>query len=563
MRTAMESLAVKIRCGILAALVFSGSVQGEAQVPAMGVTPEAAADSFSAGAQVPDPADGLNPRMVTSAEADSGSFAITGDPLPGVRFTPMPILLLPEQRQPAISEVLIGEDDRLRRVSRFAVTTGPGGDILFTTGARDTNDLYARMGYDAGGRGGALRVTHWSSDEHTRTNRAPLAGDFGLMGYGRSPQGEITLDIGYARQRENGGGPDRPDDRSLDRYRGNAAFRTGMFENWEVRGNAGFVRGVYRDVVYENENRDLLLAGSVEAVRAMGGGELRASAAVDRYELEGLDGYLASGGAHRSWLFGNTAGVSAGALVAMSAMPGGATRLRAYPNLSLDVLLTPRLTFRAAFRPRTEAHTFGDLYDQNGLIGITAPVLYEHFSSDLDAELGFRFGSLTVGLGGSYRESAHAPVFTRIRLGREEYFDIVGGAELTRSAMTLRAAYHPSPAWHVEGEWTANRASWNYSGDVPYIPVMEAAFTGTYTPGQAWTFQAQAHFSGKHAVELNSAETEASFLLIDLGAERVLVRDSISLFMELRNITDADGSWWSGNYRIPGIGFYMGAKTHY
>ena len=136
------------------------------------------------------------------------------------------------------------------------------------------------------------------------------------------------------------------------------------------------------------------------------------------------------------------------------------------------------------------------------------------------------------------------------------------GAELTVSSVTLSASYDPG-VWSVGGRLTTKSASWNYSGDVPYIPDMEVAVEAGWTVLDVWRLRGSAHLYGKHHVERGSTDTEDSFLVVDVGVDRDLWLDYVSAFIDLRNLTDAEGSWWSEEYRVPGIGLYAGVHAHY
>ena len=497
---------------------------------------------------------------------DTRVFSITGERSSTVFFTPLALTIPEEQRSVRESRGLISNDERTNRRTVFSVTRGPDIDIEYTGGAMKTNDLYAKTGWAGESGGGTVGFTHWSGEANTPENLAPTAQDIDAAFYRHTYFGDLTIGAGYTSQ--SGDAPSstlRPDNRELTRFRGEAALATGLGSRWSARGRARFTGGTYTNLVTENENDETSVAGGGNITGAMLGGAVTLRVDTDYYSLEDASGSSLTAGGTCSWLIGKAIGFTAGALVSTFAMPSEDTEVRVYPQAALDIRMTPRFYLRASYEPRLVTHTFGDIYDANGMVTLATPLLYEDRSSAVAGEIGFGLpADLSVSAGWSRSVSDNMPVYTRTTMaGGGEFYDIVPGAEVTLSTVSVAGSYHPGGSLEVDGEFRSQEASWNLSGDVPFIPDMEGTVTGSYRLGNVWKCVARGHFYGEHFVETDSTDTEDSFFVIDLGVERSLFRGSTTLSLDLRNLTDQDGAWWSGNYRIPGFGLYFGIRTHY
>ena len=98
---------------------------------------------------------------------------------------------------------------------------------------------------------------------------------------------------------------------------------------------------------------------------------------------------------------------------------------------------------------------------------------------------------------------------------------------------------------------------------MPYIPNIEALIDGYWIFFRFWKLRTSLHYYGKHYIETNSDDTEDVFLTIDLGVDRELWKEYLSLYLDIRNITNEKGSWWTEPYEIPGAGLYLGIRAHY
>ena len=156
-------------------------------------------------------------------------------------------------------------------------------------------------------------------------------------------------------------------------------------------------------------------------------------------------------------------------------------------------------------------------------------------------------------------KAKHPPVYNR----SGDFFDVVQDAEIELSGFRLTTKYNRNDILEVNGLINLNKVTWNFSGHAPYIPSIEAYLDGYFIPRRFWKLRASLQFTGKHYVEINKDDIEDSFVTIDLGVDRELLKQYISMYLDLRNITNSKGSWWTDTYQIPGIGLYIGIKAHY
>ena len=114
----------------------------------------------------------------------------------------------------------------------------------------------------------------------------------------------------------------------------------------------------------------------------------------------------------------------------------------------------------------------------------------------------------------------------------------------------------------LTSELTINNATWNMSGEVPYIPVGEAFVSGYFLPYRLWTVRGSLNYMNKHYVETGLDDAVDWFVTMNCGVERELWK-YYRLYIYLRNITNFKRSWWTSQYKIPGIGLYAGLKMEY
>jgi hypothetical protein len=110
----------------------------------------------------------------------------------------------------------------------------------------------------------------------------------------------------------------------------------------------------------------------------------------------------------------------------------------------------------------------------------------------------------------------------------------------------------------LDGLLTVRDASTADGDDVPYVPAFEASVRGTIATWRSWTIRGTLNVVGEHP-SWRGAGKEDGFLTIGCGVEREFF-DFISVYFDLRNLTNAEGTWWTSRYEIPGAGMYGGLK---
>lgn len=102
--------------------------------------------------------------------------------------------------------------------------------------------------------------------------------------------------------------------------------------------------------------------------------------------------------------------------------------------------------------------------------------------------------------------------------------------------------------------------SWNLGGDVPYMPAFKSIIDGYVMPGGKWKLTGRMSVFGEHYVAAGSNKTVDGFMTLDCGVERAVLR-SLAAYVEIHNITNAEGAWWTSQYQIPGTGLFAGIRA--
>ena len=170
-----------------------------------------------------------------------------------------------------------------------------------------------------------------------------------------------------------------------------------------------------------------------------------------------------------------------------------------------------------------------------------------------------------ISLGLFFNRSDRALVFNRAG----NYFDTVAGASVEVTGLRLRTSYHREDSWGFDGELYINDAKCTYpvsgvekTGDAPYIPGIKSMIKGYLVPARKWLLHGTVNIVGSHTVQTGSTDEVDPFLTVDCSVERELMK-YLSVYVDVRNITNSDGAWWTNQYRIPGTGLYGGFKVHY
>ena len=448
----------------------------------------------------------------------------------------------------------------MRRGDSLEVRRGFHAAAEGVFGTRTPADLALFASYDEEDRAATLRFSSRSRKENTPSNLAPSVREADGSGYYDSPYGDIAFNLGMRSEREEVfSGRFRSRDRTMERFTSDIGVRTVPFASWDLRGRIAMSGGRYRDAEREtrrgelNVDGDATLSGVIEEVTVA----VKSHASYMRLGAE--SGSLFSIGGSGELLPLDELGIRAGLMFYVSAMPGMDARVRVYPEVSADWMISPRTFAKLAFKPRVIGRSFGDIYGLNGLTTTDVSLLYEDRKLDLTADYGIHVRpDLTCTAGVFVTRSADAPVFS----STGELFEIVPEARVTTSGVNLGAEY-TQPRWGADCRFTTRNTSWNYSGDVPYSPSVELEANGRMIPGKSWLVRGTARYSGEHFIALDSDVIEKGFLTLDAGVEREFPMYHLRATLEIHNLLNSRGSWWTDEYRIPGIGLYAGLTARY
>ncbi|HDY88753.1 MAG TPA: hypothetical protein ENH82_11670 [bacterium] len=501
---------------------------------------------------------------------DTRVFSITGDKISTVKFIPLALTLPEEKRTRVASEGIIDESERIRREEAFYVTRGINSGLEYTLGTHNTNNLFGKVSFDSGKTGVSLHLINRLAEENTLNNMAPLSQEFEAVGYYQASFADIAMDFGLLNGDDDGLSSNfRPGNQEINLYRMGITLNSLKYKNWNIKGMFSFKGGTFKNFVIDDkiDDRDeSVFDGGISASGKIYDISLIINTSGEYIELGDSNGSLFSTGIMGEWLFMNALGIKAGADFHAFAMPDEDTKKKVYPVLNMDLALTSHAFVKLNYKPGVKTYSFRDIYDDNGLVTINTPMLFEERDVDFDGEIGIRFHqNLTASAGGFVIETKRPPVYTR----SGDFFDVVNDAEINISGYSLKSRYNKNNIVELEGIFKINNASWNFTGEVPYIPDIEARLGGYMIPRKFWKIRASMQFYGEHYVEkyskdvINSDEVEDSFLTIDIGVDRELWKKYISMYMDLRNITNSKGSWWTDKYKIPGIGIYLGVRAHY
>jgi len=472
-----------------------------------------------------------------------------------------------EKRNIESSEGLIRENERLLRKESFQVIKGFYSQLDYFFGVHTTNNVFGKASFDSGNMAATVRFLNRSSKENTPDNTALLSQEIEAVGYYDTSDANYSLALGFSREDDDALNRNlRPGSHEVNRYRAVVTIKPSIYETWNPAGQFSMKGGTFMN--YEKptaintliDKDELVFDGGFSVSRNSNNFIATGRATIEYIKLGGDSGTLISTGITGDWLFMNILGIRAGTDFYTFAMPAENTKVKVYPKLNIDWAITPDIFVKLNYKPGIITHSFSDIYDNNGLVTIKTPMLFEDRKVDFDGEFGFRLRSgLSTSLGGFFMKAKRPPVFSR----SGNFFDVVQDAEIELSGFRLSASYNRNDRWEVNGLINFNKVTWNFSGHVPYIPSIETHINGYFIPYKFWKLRASLQFNGEHHVEINKDDRADSFLTIDLGVDRVLWKQYISMYLDLRNITNSKGSWWTDTYQIPKIGLYIGIKAHY
>jgi len=492
---------------------------------------------------------------------DTRAFSIVGDRQSTVDFSPERLELPMETRSVHTSLGLLPDDVVLRRGEALGKRDGIFAFLEGVIGSRTLADIDLGASYDADDRAATVKIHSRSRSENTPTNLAPSVRGFDTRGYFDTPYGNYSFDVNILGESENSpSGHFRDRNRDMERYSGNLRTWTEPFKGWELQAGASIHGGKYRDYEFPFDRGEFGLEGSASLTGTFDEVTVIASADIDQSKFGSESGSKVSFGANGLWLPMDGLGVKGGLRFYASAMPGYSANLRVYPEAALDWVFSPDMYVRLEIHPRVIGRSFFDLYQRNGLITPDVPLLYEDRRFDISAEYGIEIESgvhFTAGFFGWRGD--HAPAFSR----KGDLFEIVPNSRLTVSGLRFGARFNRYSRWELSSLLAVQNAAWNHPGKAPYMPSFELKASGKYIPKNPWTIYSTLQLAGKHYTEMGTDASAKAFMTVDAGVEREVVRRYADMYAEIKNLLNSSGAWWTEDYRIPGIGLYIGIRARY
>lgn len=492
---------------------------------------------------------------------DTSKFTPSGERLSTVTYTPAP-LPLPVEGRPAqaVGGLFPGNSD-LRRSDGPEAVEGLFAAIDAIIGSRTAADLGAGVSYGEGNHSGTVRFFSRSRKENTPSNQAPSSQGFEGTGYLDTPYGNFALDLGMLHEGENAlSDRFRHRDRKMSHYSAGLRMLAEPLSGWNIRAGGAIGGGSFRDRELDFDHSEFRLNGRASLEGEIEGVELTVSTEADHSRFGSESGSLFSLGASGAWIPDEGVTLRGGLRFYASAMPDDDAEARLYPELALDWMFAPDMYLHLEGKSRVIRRSFTDLYRLNGLLTADTPLLDEDRKFDLTAEYGIRiYPDLLFTAGLFAWQSENAPVFSRTG----SFFRIVPNARVTVSGLRIGAEYDGEGIWGADGALNLRNASWNHDGEVPYLPTADLEVNAHLVPRRPWTLYSSLRFQGKHHVEQGSDDTAKAFLTLDVGGERPVYTERVSACLEIRNLLNSSGAWWTGEYRMPGIGLYAGLKARY
>jgi len=512
---------------------------------------------FAAGGVAPAQENDLELEEYRIVGKDTRSFDIIGDRQSTVGFVVMVMPLPDEDRSIETSQGLIGNDERLWRADTSDLYVGGYGRVDAFFGSRTIEDIRGRASYDAGKMAASLSLESRMAKENTISNAAPSMHDVEMLGYFGTGDSRLMAVAGFGSEGDDLGGERfRGRDRSVGRFNLGATLRHPV-ASWETKAALNLTSGSYTDDEIIYDESELNIEGLLSATRDLHDMTVNTELAYDSYSFADNDGSMMTVGADAVMLLFNSMSIGFGGRLYMSAMPNMDSETKFYPEAKFDWALARSLSLKARYAPEVHGYSHGDIYAINGLAGLT-PLLFENRPVVLESELEWRVSErLTLDAGVDVSTAENALVFTKTG----DFFALVAGADVDRNDVEFGMCYRRS-VWSIDGSFSSNSASWNLAGEVPYVPTYDALIEAHWTGMEKWIVSAGLNLVGEHYTTAGTNDTEDGFMTIDCGIERELW-ENLTVYCDVRNLTNAEGAWWTNSYLIPGTGIFAGVKLGY
>jgi hypothetical protein len=492
---------------------------------------------------------------------NTGPFIITGDRMSTIEAVTEPIMLPPETRSIESLPSLKENEKPLSRSDTFTERHGAFASFKGYIGSNTPLVMSASASFDDKNQAGTIRLYSRNQKQNTPSNLAPQVLNLEAFGYREISLGKLSGDIHLKNESDNIlGDLFRFRDRRRETYSLGAGLKPSPWGGWSLDGRARLKGGHYHDFeTHENVN-ETIFYGQAKLSGDIDEASVTANSSLGLFGIKGKTGSLFQLGADGVWLPMDEFSIKGGAGFTVTSLPGERAGIRFCPVVNARWAISGTSFAGLSVKREVISHSFSDLYGQNGLVTYSIPLLFEDRKYDITAEYGRTLKYKIKTTGELFTcKSENAPVFSR----KENFFEIIPDARVSLTGIKAKAEYDLKNRWGAKGEFSIKKASWNFSGDVPYIPLVEASASGYFIPDPLWRIYGTFKFMGKHHVEKGSDDIAKAFLTIDIGAEREILKKYIDGYVDIKNLLNSSGAWWTDEYRIPGIGVYAGVKARY
>jgi hypothetical protein len=503
-----------------------------------------------------DADDDLNLDDVRIEGRDTRVYGVAGGMITTIALEDELLSIPDEDRSILASQGIIGNDQRIIRPQVFTVAHGGYARGEMISGAMTPYNMRLKGSLDNDGTAFTYAAAARSSERNTPELSIPEAREFSLTGYMPLAGFRASAGLSYS----GGGDPDdsfRGRDRTRSDIGGVVTLHDDHNDAWDLSGIARFHRGSYQDGDIALDESDMLIDSALSLSGELYDVSVTADGEFDYVSFGDDMGSLFQAGVDGSLLLLDGLGCTIGGRFYTFALPDKSTKVRIYPDITFDWALGPRMFFRAGYTPGIQRRTFGDIHDMNGL-AMPVAMLFEDTNIALDAEIGIRMGRSEVSLVGFHRSTDGALVFSR----SGAHYAVMPDAELEETGFGVEARLRRFSRLDLDGSITVTDATWNGAGEVPYVPEIAGDADAVFHLTDGWRITGRMRFRAEQYVEAGLNDTADGFLMLDIGIERTLLA-YLDLAVELRNMTNAEGYWWSAPYEVPGAGLFAAIRGRY
>ena len=527
------------------------------------------APSISAAQEDSTATNELNPREFEIIGKDTRAFKITGDRISAIEFVNFPVSLPQEERERESSKGLIKNEERLFKNELFSKGNGHFACADLTAGSNTWLDLWGKASLNRDNKALSIGIMSRYARENTPANSSPVINSFDATGSLGKAGCDISAKVGFINESSDiGKNGFRPSESNAQRFFGMGEIRKDLYGDFKLLGGITLKGGTFEDKTLDYDKNEQDIKGNLSVSTKLFDIEMSSLSMLRNMKMGGTGNTLFQTG-----LFGNASlldnlGLDTGISLYYCDPEKGTKKSYLSPSAQLNWDFLENSSLKLTYNPEIKSYSFGDIHDINGLVLPDGGIIKRELN-DLSADLTLRIREkLSVSPGFKYTNTLNALVFSRNQIllpgkkRKSDFFDIVPGAHTKIASYSLNAIYYSQGNWGMDSDFTVNDGQWNKDGDVPFLSDYEFGAHCYASPIKKWLFHCYLRVFGEHHVETSSGDKTDPFAKIDLKAETD-INTHLNLNLEIRNITNSKGYWWTERYIIPGVGLFAGLSTKY